>query len=161
MSLTATAISTIRDAFAEVERGAGRTLEEADVLSFHPGDAARLRAARERAETMPWWRIPDDELEAWGDSVSFLDKAGYLYALPALMTWSLGRTTRQFHEGCSMTVVESLGRPSKSGRRFTPCPFRDAMSPGQQGAVRAYLRAAGVDFGCATALAILRFWPEP
>ncbi|MBV9787195.1 MAG: hypothetical protein JOZ51_03410 [Chloroflexi bacterium] len=78
----------IREAFAEVTRGAGVTLHEADVLDLYGSNEERL-AARQLDTDRHWYEVPDDLIARKSSALSFLDAAGFRYYLPAYLSWTL------------------------------------------------------------------------
>ncbi len=153
-------VSEIRAAFDDVTRGDGVTLEEADLHDRCCTDASRFTEARNRAIDEHWWQVPSDDLRQWGDAIPFLDEAGYLYYLPALMTWALSLPKQEFYcEPAPQSLLLSLGSSSTSGKRFKPCTFANSMTAAQISAVTAFLSASAVLLECADCRELLeRFW---
>ncbi len=78
----------ISSAFADVTRGSGTTIHEADVLDSYGSDE-ELAAARQRDTERHWRDVPDAVIERLWTALSFLDSQGFHYYLPAYMWWTL------------------------------------------------------------------------
>lgn len=78
----------IRAAFADVTRGEGITLHEADVIDDYGSDEERL-AARQLDTDQHWSEVADELIERMSSALSFLDASGFHYYLPAYLSWTL------------------------------------------------------------------------
>lgn len=92
----------ISDAFADVTRGDGITLHEADVLDAYETDA-ELAAARRVNTDRHWSEVPDDLIERFPSVFAFLDAVGFHYYLPAYMWWTL-----RFYEQSTSPSTETV-----------------------------------------------------
>ena len=70
----------------EITKSVARALDDDWKLS--PSQAEERRASDGEAQ---WTDIPDEEIEAFDDIFPFLDSQGYLFYLPAFMSYSLRR----------------------------------------------------------------------
>jgi hypothetical protein len=83
-----TLIRRVREEFAGVSRGLGRTLHEAVGLDkWLNGD--ELNRERARDTDTDWADVPSADIESSPEIFSYLDFRGFAYYLPAYMVWSL------------------------------------------------------------------------
>lgn len=81
-------IKEIEEAFRDVKRGYGVTLHETWVVDAI-GSEEEHAAARKLDTDENWQDVPDATIEKYGGECGFLDENGWVYYLPALMTWAL------------------------------------------------------------------------
>lgn len=81
-------LADIRRAFADVSRGEGVSLHEADVIDDY-GSAEERAEARKLDRDEFWWDVPDTNISRFYSALSFLDPAGLHYYIPAYMSWTL------------------------------------------------------------------------
>jgi len=88
-------VAEIRQTFEKVRRDGGMTLHEGDLEGAYSDPGVRLKARENDPEPF-WWEIPAWKLEQLNGAVHFLDAKGYLFHLPAWMTWCLrhGKTSQ-------------------------------------------------------------------
>lgn len=101
----------IREAFAEVTRGDGVTLHEADVIDDYGSDQERL-AARQLDTDQHWSEVPDALIARMPHALSFLDESGFRYYLPAYLSWTL-RSYDSTDSASLSALLFDLARPSE------------------------------------------------
>ncbi len=93
--------SVVRNAFADTGKGDGIGLREATALD-NRADATELALARKSDTETHWWDIVEEWDGQFGTALSFTDKEGFKFLLPATM-WSaldgsfLNLNSIQFH----------------------------------------------------------------
>lgn len=77
----------IQKAFADVKRGNGVTLHEAEVIDDY-GTEEKRKQARKLDTEVSWQDVPEADIESH-DILNFLDLEGYRYYIPAYMTFAI------------------------------------------------------------------------
>jgi hypothetical protein len=81
-------VKDIREAFADVERGAGTTLSEARAMDdYRPLEDQKK--ARELDTDVRWWEIPKAKIEKLYDAFCFLDAEGMRYYIAPFLIYDL------------------------------------------------------------------------
>lgn len=96
-------LADIRRAFADVRRGDGVTLHEAAVIDDY-GSTQERAEARKLDTDERWWDVPDEDIESFDAALNFLDPVGFLYYVPAYLSWTL----RNF-ETSESSAVDAVG----------------------------------------------------
>jgi hypothetical protein len=85
---SAALLAEIRSAFAQVTRGAGTSLHEAEGID-NGLTGEPLAKERERDTDTHWTQVPPEHIEAFFSVLGFMDAEGFRYYIPAYMTWTL------------------------------------------------------------------------
>jgi hypothetical protein len=95
----------IRKAFADVRKGEGIGVREANALDDY-ADRETRAAARAADVEQCWWEVPEEvRKNSLGSVLSFTDAAGFRFLLPLLMTAAIGgddmaESSVEFHLCC-------------------------------------------------------------
>jgi hypothetical protein len=125
-------IDAIQTAFADVGREDGVTLHEADVIDDY-GSAAERAAARRLDTDERWQDVPDDDIEAHGGTLSFVDAKGFRYYLRAYMVWTLRHhetsdSISSMHSIFSLTLSDEVDMRDWKLERFRAFDDRQARA---------------------------------
>lgn len=115
-NLRAAVIAEIRTAFEAVRLGDGVTLHQARALDDYAGAEAAAAARANDTETF-WWDVPDEKLRYFDDVLNFLDEKGWVFYIPAFLTWVLRHLDDEDdrHSGLkSMTIYSITMQPEHS-----------------------------------------------
>ena len=103
-------VSKIRQVFADVRLGKGRSAEEAWVLDGY-GGKEKLRIARRDRKDIHWEQVPDEVklhgypvFQKFSSLFCFLDPDGFRFYLPACLVWVLSSESTPDTE----TMLEAL-----------------------------------------------------
>jgi hypothetical protein len=105
-------IADIASAFANVELGNGVTLHQARAMDDYESEAQQLFVRSN--DTEPYWcEIPDDKLKHFHDVLVFMDDEGWVFYIPAFMTWILRHLDdpTDEHSGLDWSAILSLTDP--------------------------------------------------
>lgn len=80
-------VAEIRTAFCDVQRGE-TTLHETDVIDDW-GTEEQCAAARKHDTESHWNQVPDEDIDAYPNTLCFLDPVSWRYYIPAFMIWTL------------------------------------------------------------------------
>ena len=154
-------VKDIREAFADVERGAGTTLSEARAMD----DYCFLedqKKARELDTDVRWWEIPRTKIEKLYDAFTFLDAEGMRYYIAPFLIYDLENPESEWPVGD--WVIGQLERTDIAGSFAI-------FDPAQSTAIARYLqaRAEGIEadtvYATGAAKALRQYWgkflPEP
>lgn len=138
--------AAIRTAFAGVQLGSGRSLQQARLIDEGLTvdlSEAEFAAIPRHETTDDWTRISESELIC--DSLAHLDGAGLRYYLPALMLWVLDHYNDedliQDHDA-SMTVIGTMSALAPSaGAAQSRWDIYDSFTVEQRAAMAKYVEA--------------------
>ena len=106
---TATIIAEIEAAFDSVSRDGGVSLHQADAIDDY-ASGTEQEEARKIDRDSRWQDVPDDQIAAHCDALSFLDAIGFRYYIPAFMVWMLKDPARM-DLNTSASTVFALTQP--------------------------------------------------
>lgn len=94
-------VAEIRKAFLNVTLNGGLTIHQADLEGAFTDPGVKLEARKKDLESF-WWEIPDWKIEKYHSAISFLDRNGFRFYMPAVMTWVLrnGKKTTSITAYC-------------------------------------------------------------
>ncbi|WP_404304939.1 DUF6714 family protein [Neorhodopirellula lusitana] len=127
-------IRLIRQAFDGNQLGDGTTIHEANLEGCYLNEEVRLEARAKDIET-DWSDVPDWKIERFSSVLSFFDITGWVFYIPAYMTWTL-RNWRTTDLIIADFVVWSLD-PTMSGISL---PRYEALSPMQAHAAYRFVK---------------------
>lgn len=107
-----TIVRAIETAFADVERGDGITIHEADVIDVYGSDEQRA-AARLKDREQHWRDVPDATIEGHASALTFLDQTGFHYYLPAYLRWTPRNYATTDSSSISATIYALELRPAE------------------------------------------------
>jgi hypothetical protein len=127
-----TIILEIQEAFKNVKLDGGLTIHQAELEGAFTDQKTKLEARNKDPELF-WWEVPDWKIENSHAALSFFDKDGFKFYMPAFMTWILknGKKSRVVTTDC---FINSLVPPS-----FTFNYISLALSLAQKHAVCRFL----------------------
>jgi hypothetical protein len=111
-------IDEITAAFDGVSREDGTTLHQADAIDDRKSPEEEL-AARQLDQEQRWQDVPDKDIEACCQALTFMDEKGFRYYLPAFMIYGL----KNFHDDpypLHSSIYSLLQESGKSLRKSEP-----------------------------------------
>jgi len=81
-------LELIHNAFHDVRLGAGISISQARVIDDR-GSTKEEEEARSSDKEESWTEIPDEKVEWFNDTLSFMDAKGLRFYLPAFMSYAL------------------------------------------------------------------------
>ena len=128
-------VRLIEGEFGSVTAGDGIHFREAKLIDRHHQPFADRRLARELDPELHWQDVPDSVISESYSVLSFVDEAGFLFCLPAVLRFVLVRDG----EGCGQVANHCLMSLVPGGTRTIDRVVR-SMSPGQRQAVASFLQ---------------------
>lgn len=140
-SRRSTLIAEITSAFDGVSRGNGITLHEARAMDNYASPQEQ-RAARLYDTERRWQDVPDADIVDCCSALSFLDKDGFRYYLPAFMIYSLKHWGDDWERILSTCEFHLLQDYPKSLRQSEPEAIAEKyqFTPAQCKAIASFLR---------------------
>lgn len=154
-------MAQIAAAFDGVSRAGGVSLREGRVIDDYGTDAERDAARLLDTDTC-WQDVPDDDLNTYGMSLSFVDPIGFRYYLPAYLCYSLRLMSKGVGVHSMLFHLDMQGRDA--GIREMLFKRFGLLTPAQGKAVGSFLQyiaAQGDEFDREDAARIFRdYWNE-
>jgi hypothetical protein len=139
-------IDEITAAFDGVSREDGTTMHQAVAIDDDKSPEEEL-AARRLDQERRWQDVPDDDINACCQAMTFMDEKGFRYYLPAFMIYGL-KYSPYYSYPLSSCVYDLLYESGKSLRKSEPASIaaKYQLTDAQCSAAARFLRFI-IDFG--------------